>query len=125
MATICLFRSEDASRGLDASSSLVQPSSPTHSPSATSDECLVAILDTPLAPGETVMAAFARKERELGTVFAHLSVLESRAMRARLAHPKSGDVLASKFSRLTSERRTRLLAFLADVRRRNAIAGRR
>jgi hypothetical protein len=39
---------------------------------------------------------------------------------------KPGDELANKFARLTWERRGRLIGFLADARRREAIAaGRR
>ena len=125
MATVCLFRNEDPSRGLGASSPPVQPTAPALRPTATSDERLVAILDAALAPGETAMVGYARKEHELGAVLAQLSVLESRAMHARLSCPKAGDDLASKFARLTTERRTRLLAFLADARRRAAMAGRR
>jgi len=125
MATIRLYRTEAASRGLDTSSSPVQPTRPERSLALTSDDHLVAILDAPHAPGETMMAGFARKEHELGAAFAQLSVFESRALHARLSNPKTGDVLANKFARLTLERRTRLLAFLGDVRRRLAMAGRR
>ena len=104
-----------------------QPTVAIRPPSAprppTVDAQLISILDAPLAPGETVMAGFARKEHELGAMFARLGVLESRAMHARLANPKPGDELASRFARLTIERRSRLLSFLADARRRAAIAG--
>ena len=125
MATICLFRSEDVLRGLGASSSPIHPTAAARLLTATSDNRIISILDAPLAPGETAMAGFARKEHELGAVFAQLSVFESRAMHARLSHPKAGDDLANKFARLTIERRTSLLAFIADARRRAAIAGRR
>jgi hypothetical protein len=128
MATIHLFRSEDASRGLGTSSAPAQSTTPARGPAApraeTNDERLMAILDAPLTRGETVMAGYARKERELGAVFAQLSVFESRTMHARLSNPKVGDELANKFVRLTSERRARLLAFVAGARRRAAIAGR-
>jgi len=124
-----LFRSDHQPRGLaDA-----RPTPPTVAirPTAaprpeTLDARLIEILDAPLAIGETTLNGFARKETELGTLLATLSVLEARAMQARLANPKRGDELANKFARLTYERRARLIAFLADVRRREAIAmGRR
>lgn len=124
-----LFRNDARECGLAGD----RPSSPTiaiRPPSAprpdTLDARLIAILDAPLALGETAAAGFARKEHELGAAFAALSVLESRAMHARLASPQPKDELANKFARLTIERRGRLLAFIADARRREAItAGRR
>ena len=110
-----------------ATTSTPQPTVAIRPPAAqrpdTIDARLIAILDAPLAPGETAMNGFARKEHELGAVFAKLSVMESRAIGARLANPKEGDELANKFARLTVERRTRLLTFLADAGRR-AMCGR-
>jgi hypothetical protein len=90
----------------------------------TLDGRLIAILDAPLASGETAMTGYQRKEHELGAVFASLSVLDARAMHARLSACKAADELAHKFARLTLERRTRLLDFLANARRREARAGR-
>ena len=84
------------------------------------DAALIAILDAPLHPGETAHAGFLRKEVELGETLATLTVLESRALHARLSNRKTGDTLAEKFSRLTIERRTRLIGFLATARRRAA-----
>ena len=88
----------------------------------TKDAELLAILDAPLHPGETAQLGFLRKEHELGAIFVKLSVLEARALQTRLANPKQGDELANKFARLTIERRQRLISFLADARRREAIA---
>jgi len=97
----------------------VLPPKPT--PTACDPE-LIAILDAPLHAGETAAAGFARKERELGAAFAKLTILAAYALRKRLANPLRDDVLAEKFARLTVERRNRLLQFLADVRRRAALA---
>jgi hypothetical protein len=97
----------------------IRPASAPRPP--TFDAQLIAILDAPLTPGETAMLGFTRKERELGTLFAQLGVLESRAMGARLANPKPADELANKFARLTVERRTRLLTFIANAGRRVAV----
>lgn len=110
-----------------------EPSAPTiaiRPPSAqrpdTTDARLIAILDAPLAPGELASAGFTRKEHELGAMFAAMSVLECRAIHGRLTAMRPGDELAHKFARLTIERRGRLLTFLADARRREALAmGRR
>jgi hypothetical protein len=128
-ATSSLFRNEAQPRGLAEP----RPSSPTiaiRPPTAlrpdTVDARLIAILDAPLDLGETASCGFARKERELGAVFASLTVLEARAMQSRLAYVKPGDELSNKFARLTCERRGRLINFLADARRREAmVAGRR
>ncbi|MEO8844349.1 MAG: hypothetical protein ABI704_22385 [Kofleriaceae bacterium] len=84
------------------------------------DARLIAILD--LDTGEPAHFAFARKERELGEAFAKLPILDQRALRVRLATVRSGDLLAEKFNRLTVDRRTRLLNFLGDARRRAARA---
>lgn len=92
--------------------------------SASCDVALTAILLAPLNVGETAVVGFARKESELRRVLATLSVLESRALQARLSNPKSGDSLADSFMRLTAERRARLINFLADARRREATVGR-
>jgi hypothetical protein len=97
---------------------------PTAAVPTTADAKLIAILDAPLATCETALAGFARKEHELGALFATLSVLECRALHKRLGNPQHGDELAHKFARLTLERRCRLLTFLADARRREAL-GRR
>ncbi len=86
------------------------------------DAHLITILDAPLRPGETAVLGFARKERELGAAFAEMSILAARALHKRLANPTPGDALAEKFSRLTVERRYRLLNFLADARRRAALS---
>jgi hypothetical protein len=93
-------------------------------PPAIDDTPLLAILDAPLHTGETAAAGFARKERELAAVFAQLPVLAARGLHMRLANPRRDDQLADKFARLTIERRTRLLNFLADARRRAALTSR-
>ncbi len=100
-----------------------RPTSPRQSPARNdgNDELFLAILDGAPLDGETIDGAFRRKERELGAAFAELGALDARTMHARLAHPRSGDVLAARFSRLVVERRGRLLAFLADARRREAL----
>jgi hypothetical protein len=91
-------------------------------PANSHDAQLIALLVAPLLAGETAQAGFARKEAELRTAFTALTVLESRALHARLANPRSGDALAAAFMRLTIERRVRLIHFLADARRREALA---
>lgn len=89
--------------------------------SSSKDASFMAILEAPLQAGETTHFGFARKEAELVSAFAKLSVLESRALHMRLSNPRSGDVLAAALMRLTYERRARLIHFLADARRREAL----
>jgi hypothetical protein len=99
-----------------------------HSPSRWATSCdiaLLVIIESPLACGETAASGFARKEHELRRAMSLLSVRESRALHARLSNPAAGDPLAKAFTRLTSDRRGRLINFLADARRREACAPRR
>jgi hypothetical protein len=127
-ATSSIFRNP-RSRGLTAPRRSTAPTvairRATPAPPSTGDDKLIAILDAPLGTGETAYAGFHRKEHELGAMFASLSVLACRALHIRLANPKHGDELANKFARLTIERRSRLLNFLADARRREALAASR
>jgi hypothetical protein len=85
------------------------------------DAACISILDAPLLPGETARVGFLRKEAELRDAFAKLPVAAQRALHARLANPSAGDQLGERFARLTHDRRTRLLTFLADARRREAL----
>ncbi|HWO22573.1 MAG TPA: hypothetical protein VNO30_27630 [Kofleriaceae bacterium] len=97
------------------------PPAPTPAPALTIDDQLIAILEAPLLPGETVASGYRRKEAALGAALAALTVPEARALHARLLAAHPGDLLADKLTRLTAERRHRLLAFLADARRREAL----
>lgn len=89
---------------------------------SSNDATLLGVIEAPLEPGETAREGFLRKEAELRAAFAQLPTMEQRALHARLANPRPGDQLAERFGRLTVERRTRLLTFLADARRREALA---
>jgi hypothetical protein len=86
---------------------------------------LVAIIDAPLAPFETIHDGFRRKERELLEVFARLTIIEAHTLRARLMNAWPDDALVARFGRLTIDRRTRIIEFLAGARRRQAIASTR
>ena len=82
---------------------------------------IAAVIDAPPLPGEQLAAAFRRKELTLGDLFARLTVAEARELHRRFTRSVADDVLAVRFNRLVSERRARLLAFLADARRREAL----
>jgi hypothetical protein len=85
------------------------------------EEAIVAALDAVPSASETMLTGFQRKERALVQLFAELSVSDARVLHRRLTLPIDGDPLACRFARLISERRARLIAFLADARRREAI----
>ena len=70
--------------------------------------------------GETIEAAYRRKERALADVFGALTRSEAATMQRRLTERRDGDALAQRFARLVVDRRTRLLAVLADTPRREA-----
>ena len=82
---------------------------------------LIQVLRGEPIPGETIDAEFRRKEQCIGAIFAGLSVLEARTLHRRLTLQSPSDVLAAEFSRLIEARRRRLLSFLVDARRRQAI----
>lgn len=118
-----IFGSEAISRSTvwEVPRDVIKPKPVVRELSSSKDASFMAILEAPLQVGETTYFGFARKEAELYTEFAKLSVLESRALHTRLSNPRSGDALAAAFMRMTYERRTRLINFLADARRREAL----
>ncbi|HWU90349.1 MAG TPA: hypothetical protein VN253_23960, partial [Kofleriaceae bacterium] len=63
------------------------------------DERLIEILEAPLAAGETVSSGYRRKEAAMVAVLATLTVLESRALLARLRVARAGDRLVEKLGR--------------------------
>ena len=79
------------------------------------------ILETAPRHDETIDAAYRRKEAELGALFADLTPPEARALKRRLVSPAAADSLAAGFARLDPDRRARLLTFLGDARRREAL----
>lgn len=89
------------------------------------DATFIAILEAPLEFGETAQFGFARKEAELRTAFASLTVVEARALQMRLSNVRNGDQLATAFMRVTRDRRERLINFLADARRREVLIARK
>lgn len=94
---------------------------PSPSPTDDVDHQLLTILHARPEPGETLDHAFRRKELAIAGVFEALSIAASREMHRRLSNPRPGDALATRFALLVVERRGRLLAFLADARRREAL----
>ena len=85
------------------------------------EEQVLQILGAPPVWGETVEAAFRRKERELVEVLAAVEPAAAAELSRRLAEPRPEDPVAAAFARLVPERRARLLAFLAAAPRRAAV----
>lgn len=85
------------------------------------DRRIVIILTSAVDVGETFELAFRRKERQLGELFATLSIAESLDLHRRLSSRRAGDRVAELFGRLTVERRDRLVAFLASAHRRETL----
>ncbi|MEJ7599251.1 MAG: hypothetical protein WKG01_15200 [Kofleriaceae bacterium] len=83
------------------------------------------VLDMAPEQGERLDLAFRRKEHQLASLFTRSSVMDCRALHKRISVPATDDPIAARFARLVPERRGRLLAFLADARRREALAGTR
>lgn len=89
------------------------------------DEQIFAILDEPTPEGVTASYAYREKEHALAAYFRTLSVADARVLHRRLTIPSPDDALAMRFSRLVADRQARLVAVLADARRREAIFGNR
>jgi hypothetical protein len=83
---------------------------------------MIAIITRPIGSGEGHRLGHERKERELIALLDTLTPVEALVVRRRLAAARPDDAMAAAFSRLVVERRTRLLAFLDDTRRRRVVA---
>ena len=84
---------------------------------------MITILTRPLRPGEGHQIGNANREAELRDLFATLDPLQAREVLRRLDVNRSDDALVRAFTRMVVERRSRLRAFLADARRRQALQG--
>ena len=84
------------------------------------EQTILDILTSAPMFGETIDAAYRRKERELAELFESLTRSEAATLQRRLVDPRSDDAIATRFARLVVDRRTRLLAVLADAPRREA-----
>jgi hypothetical protein len=73
----------------------------------------------------SVAAGYQRKEAALRAELGRLTVAESRVLAARLRRAHPDDRIAALFGRMTAERQGRLLGFLDDARRREAVSAER
>lgn len=82
---------------------------------------IIAVFDARPPEDESASVTFRRKEHDLTAVFSRLSAIDSLMLHRRLDLSLPGDPIAERFRRFVVDRRVRLLAFLADARRRIAI----
>jgi hypothetical protein len=66
-------------------------------------------------------AGYARRESEIGQMFAQLDLKTALAVAKRLDLARYDDPLATAFNRMVASRRNRLRAFLGDARKRAAV----
>jgi hypothetical protein len=86
---------------------------------------MIAILERPRGR-ESADVAFRKKEAELIATLDRLTADESRNLYKRLGRRVvAGDRLSELFGGLIAERRARLLAFVADARRREVLRANR
>lgn len=83
---------------------------------------MIAVLTRPRSPDESHLVAAEHREQRLHDLFGQLSVAQALTLSRRLDADRDGDGVALAFRRLTVERRRRLRAYLADMRRRIAIS---
>lgn len=95
------------------------PSAATSAPIPIEGEILGVIVQ-PLEAGETHRGHNDRKERELLAVLDRLTPIEALTLHRRLISPHPQDPLVQAFGRLVVDRRNRVIAFIADTRRRIA-----
>ena len=79
------------------------------------------LIEQPIDPTETHRAGNDRKERDLYTLLDRLSDLEAHAVRRRLSAARANDPLVLALARISIDRRVRVIAFIDDTRRRNAM----
>lgn len=80
---------------------------------------ILAVFETERAGRDSRELAFNRKEYALGGLFAQQLPAESLALEERLRAAITGDAIAGHFRRLVGARQARLLASLADSRKRH------
>jgi hypothetical protein len=82
---------------------------------------ILGVLQQPASEGEPRELAFKRKEHQLAALFAQLVPAESLALEERLRLAQPGDAIATQFRRFVVARQERLLAFLAQSRKRHPL----
>lgn len=86
------------------------------------EESIVGVLTCPPAPNETHLVSAQRREHALRQILGCLSVTQAMTLGRRLDADRDTDRVAVALRRFTAERRQRIRTFLADARRRAALA---
>lgn len=84
------------------------------------ERALVELITRPIDQSAGHSAGYARRETEIGQMFAQLDLTTALAVAKRLDLSRYDDPLATAFNRMVASRRNRLRAFLGDARRRAA-----
>jgi hypothetical protein len=111
----------DASSTHPAPESATKPTSDEVPETSPVDAQIIAIVDAPREVGESVGAAFARKERELRGLLSQLAPADARSLHRRLTAALAGDIVAERFHGLVVDRRSRLLGALEEIMHRRTI----
>lgn len=93
---------------------------PKHTQVIAIEDELIKVLESPIDCCETHRAGYDRKERELLALLDGLTPVEAHELGRRLALASVNDRIVRAFSRLAADRRARVVAFIADTRRRIA-----
>lgn len=88
------------------------------------EAAILSTLTRAIDPGEGHREGNDRRERELAAMFARLEIVQAFDLGRRFDAARADDRLAQAFTRLVVDRRQRLRTFLADARRRQALAAR-
>lgn len=97
------------------------PAPPPVAPESGLEHLLIEILRAPADQTLTVREAYARKEQALCDVIAAAPFIEVWMLHKRVTIGRSDDQLVAALQRLSPERRTKVIAFMADARRRDAL----
>ena len=84
------------------------------------ERALLELLTRPIDQSAGHSAGYARREQEIGQMFAELDLQTAVALGKRLDLAKYDDPIATAFNRMVASRRNRLRVFLGDARRRAA-----
>lgn len=87
---------------------------------STLEGTLIALLVSPSDPRFTVREAYERKERALCEAIAAAPFIDVWTLHKRVTIGRSDDPFVAALQRLSPERRTKVVAFMADARRRDA-----
>jgi hypothetical protein len=102
----------------------MSPHRPPQMPPSDLEAQLVTILQAPADPALLASQDFARREVALYDVIETAPLIEVWQLHKRVSKALPDDCLASALARFAPDRRARVIAFMADARRRQALRAR-